>query len=80
VNVFAPYVYDAVLIAFKAIDTLYAAGNIDFDGAALKDTLKTTVVEGITGTNTFDETQDRAPVYDIVNVKAGATAFSAAGT
>ena len=79
---FAPFVYDAFLLAFKAIDTLYGQGKLDFTGEELRAALIETEVDGVTGLNTFDASQDRPPTYDIVNALRDGTSlrFSTVGT
>jgi ABC-type branched-subunit amino acid transport system substrate-binding protein len=72
VHVFAPYAYDALMIAATALNDLYTRELYDFNVTELRDALKAVRYEGVTGLNSFDEFQDREPVYDISNLQDGA--------
>jgi ABC-type branched-subunit amino acid transport system substrate-binding protein len=68
-HVFAPYSYDAFMVAITALNTLYERELYNFTIAELREVLQATAYEGATGLNKFDVFQDREPVYDICNAK-----------
>jgi ABC-type branched-subunit amino acid transport system substrate-binding protein len=69
VHVFAPYAYDAMMIALTALNDLYMRELYDFNITELRAALKAVKYEGVTGLNTFDVFQDREPYYDISNLQ-----------
>jgi hypothetical protein len=67
--VFAPYSYDAFMVAMTTLNTLYEQELYDFNITELRAALRQSQYLGTTGVNSFDAFQDRQPVYDICNAK-----------
>jgi serine/threonine protein kinase len=68
-HVFAPYSYDAFMVAMTTLNTLYEQELYDFNITELRAALRQSQYLGTTGVNSFDAFQDRQPVYDICNAK-----------
>jgi serine/threonine protein kinase len=68
-HVFAPYSYDAFMVAMTTLNSLYEQELYNFTIAELRSEMQKSAYLGTTGANTFDAFQDRQPVYDICNAK-----------